>query len=71
LYAIAGAVLARNPAAHSSRVGSEVDLRVIWQKSKQFQLFGGYGYFFAGPYLEESSRGSGIHCPYLMWTYSF
>jgi hypothetical protein len=70
LYAIAGSILAHNPAATSSYVGGEFDVRVIYQHSSRMQLWGGYGYFIPGTYVKQSSRGSGIHYPYLMWTYT-
>jgi len=71
LYAIAGAVLARNPNATSSHVGNELDVRVIWQATPHFQLFCGYAYMFSGEYLKQATKGSNIHYPYVMWTYSF
>lgn len=71
LYATGGAVLAHNPAAASARVGSELDLRVIYQRDSHLQFFAGYGYFFAGPYIKQSTQGAGTHYPYVMWSYTF
>jgi methyl-accepting chemotaxis protein len=70
LYAIGGAVLARNPLATSGRVGEEIDLRVIYQHSSHVQIYAGYGYMLPGPYLTQSTKGGAISFPYLMWTYS-
>jgi hypothetical protein len=71
LYSIGGAVLAHNPAAKSGRVGSELDLRTIYQHNVHLQLSGGYGYFLPGPYMKQCTPGSGIQTPYLMWVYAF
>jgi hypothetical protein len=71
LYSFTGAVLARNPKATSSDVGSELDFRAIYQHSPQLQLWAGYARFFAGPFIRQSTKGSPINFPNFMWTYSF
>lgn len=70
LYAASGAVLIRNPAATSSHVGNELDAYMSYQHSKRLQFMGGIGHIFAGGYLKQSSGGSGLTAPYLMWTYT-
>ena len=47
---------ARSRAA-SDYVGSEVDLIVTWNATKNLQVQGGYSHFFAGDYL----KGTGFH----------
>jgi len=71
LYSFGTAVLAHNPLASSAKVGRELDLRIIYQHNNHLQLWGGYGYFFAGPYIKQSTPGAGVHSPYMMWTYTF
>ena len=71
LYAIAGAVLALNPKATSSRVGSEADVRVIYQMNSRLQLWGGYGRMWTGPFLRQSGKPSAINYPYMMCTFAF
>lgn len=70
LYTFSGAVFASNPNAADSRVGEEVDVRVIRQVHKHLQLWIGYAHLFAGPYLQEAGKGS-MNYPYGMWTFSF
>jgi hypothetical protein len=71
LYAMAGALLARNPLASSNEVGREIDIRATFKQSVHWQWMAGYSRFTAGPFLEQSGKGDAVNYPYLMWTYAF
>jgi len=71
LYTEAGAVFARNPQAAGSRIGWELDAQADWQFSDRLQLGLGYARLFAGPYLKQTTPGSGFSYPYLTWSYRF
>lgn len=71
LYTEAGAVFVRNPRATSSRIGTEIDVQTAYRYSDHWQFGAGYAHLFAGPYLKQSTKGSGVNAPYLMCTYSF
>jgi hypothetical protein len=71
LYSPGGAPTIRNPQATSSRVGDEIDFQASYQFSTQFQLGFGYAHLFPGEFLKQSSPGSAVTFPYLMWSYKF
>ena len=68
LYTVTGAVFLRNPQATDAHVGDEADVRVIWQLTRQLQLWGGYAHLVPGGFLRESGRRSAVLYPYVMWT---
>ena len=70
LYTLTGAVWASDPSATDSRVGSEIDTRIIRQMNKNLQFWVGYAHLFPGPYLKQAGKGA-VNFPYVMWTFSF
>ena len=46
------------PTRELRKVGQEINLAAQWKLSRNFELFGGYGHFFAGEYV---SRTAGSH----------
>jgi hypothetical protein len=69
LYTDTGPPAVLNPNASSRRIGTEIDLQGTYQFSSRL-LFGfGYAHLFPGPYLEQSTPGSGATYPYVMWVY--
>jgi hypothetical protein len=70
LYTYSGAVFVSDSSATDSRVGAEIDTRVIRDMSKNLQIWVGYAHLFPGPYLKEAGKGA-IDYPYAMWTFSF
>ncbi|MBM3775480.1 MAG: hypothetical protein FJW37_09995 [Acidobacteria bacterium] len=70
LYSESGVALVRNPGASNSRVGEEIDFQALYRYNERLQLGFGYAHLFPGPYLRQSTGGSPVSAPYLMWTYS-
>jgi hypothetical protein len=71
LYAAGGALSVQNPKATSSRVGDEIDIQASYQFSARLQLGFGYAHLFPGEYLKQSTKGSGVTYPYVLWTCRF
>lgn len=71
LYNSGGAASVRNPNATSSRVGDEVDIQASYRFNEHLQAGFGYARLFPGSYLKQSTAGSGVSFPYLMWTATF
>jgi hypothetical protein len=71
LYSEPGVALFRNPAASTSRVGSEINLLAFWRVSSHIRLAAGFSHFFPGRFLTESGRATGVTAPYGMWSYFF
>jgi hypothetical protein len=71
LYASNGAAVVRNPQASSGHVSQEIDVYAVWDLSKEIELAFGYAHVFPGRFLKESTPGSPVTYPYVMWRYSF
>ena len=70
LYLLSGTVYARQPGAASRRVGEEAGGWVIYQVSRQSQIWVGYARLFAGPYLREAGKGAGVGYPFVVWSHT-
>ena len=70
LYAAGGAAVVRNPKATSSHVGNELDANLVYRHSEKLSFVGGIGHLFAGGFLRQSTPGSGLTAPYVMWTWT-
>jgi Alginate export len=71
LYSEAGVALIRNPLSTSSHVGKEIGFQAGYRHSDQLQFGAGYAYLFAGSFLRQSTGGSSVGAPYVMWNYVF
>ncbi len=69
IYNGAGKLVARSPAGDAGRhVGQEADVYFTY-KYKQFTLGAGYGYFFAGQFIQRTTPGVGPTYVYLFHSY--
>jgi hypothetical protein len=69
LYNDSGTATVRNPNATSRHVGQEFDTWAMWRYSDRLQLGAGLGHLFAGGFLRQSGKASGLSYPYVQWQY--
>jgi len=70
IYNGSGKLIARSPSADAGRhVGQEGDVYCTY-KYKHFTVGAGYGYFFAGPFIQKTTPGVGPTYLYVFHSYS-
>jgi Alginate export len=72
LYSDNGTPLARVTGGVVNRhVGQEFDVVLSYKISKQYRFGFGYGYLWAGPFLQQATAHGNVSYPYSFLTYSF
>ncbi len=71
LYAVSGSIAVRSPVggAVDSHVGQEVDATMIWKPAAHTTFGAGFGYFFIGSFLRETTPGHRHTFGYLLLNY--
>jgi hypothetical protein len=71
LYFDNGSAFVRNPKATSRRVDDEIDITAAYQHNTHFSLLAGYAHLIPRAFLKQSTPGSAVSGPYVMWTYRY
>jgi len=71
LYDAQGGVVRPGGLSTSSDVGQEIDVTAAYRLNVHTTIEGGFGYFFAGEFLDESGGGKDMQWVYLQGVYRF
>ncbi len=72
LYSVSGRVSVRSPegGADNSHIGQELDTILVWKPAAHVALGGGFGYFFTGRFLEQTTPGRRHTFGYMFLNYT-